>query len=99
MIPETTQIGIKRLRETTRRRGLHIYHGSTPYSIGPIYTYRRCPCCNGRLGGYPRLAHPHGHRWYSRCHDCNYGAWHHEQDREIRALIASGEYEQREVAA
>lgn len=69
----------------------NVYFGQTPYSIGPIYCYTHCPRCGGALGGYPRLAHPHGHRWFSRCHECRYGQWQHEQDAEIRGRLAQGE--------
>lgn len=49
----------------------------------PIHVYTCCPYCGGDLQGYPRLAHPHGHRTYVRCRDCTYGVWQWEMAQEI----------------
>lgn len=69
----------------------NVYYGQTPYSIGPIYCYTACPYCGGALGGYPRLKDASGYGWYSRCHECRYGDWQHNQDAEIRERLAQGE--------
>lgn len=62
------------------------------YDIGTsIYTgnltawYTSCPHCGGAIHRYPRAAHPYGHRFYSKCLDCTYGAWEHEESAAIMA--------------
>lgn len=58
------------------------------YSGRIVARYLTCPYCAGEMHRYPRMAHPHGHRLYGRCMDCNYGAWEHEEHDRIMDSMA-----------
>lgn len=77
--------------------GLAIAAGITPRrdpaKVATVWNgmayYTVCPYCEGDLHSYPRAAHPHGHRTYTRCLSCGYRAWEHEMSAEILSWLGS----------
>lgn len=57
------------------------------YSGRQCARYLTCPYCGGEMHRYPRAAHPHGHRLYSRCMECNAAWWEQEESDHILSWL------------